>query len=50
MIQSTVNSRYGYQIAVDNIPGPETFKALLKAYQTELNNQFNANCRWHIGT
>lgn len=44
-IQSTVKSRYGYNIVVDNIPGPETYKALLKAYQTELNNQFNAGLK-----
>lgn len=41
-IQSTVNSRYGFNIAVDNIAGKETFKALVMAYQTELNIQFNA--------
>lgn len=41
-IQDTVNKRYGYNISVDNIPGPETFRALLMAYQLELNKQFNA--------
>lgn len=42
-IQSTLNSRYGFNIAVDNIYGNETKKALVKALQTELNKQFNAN-------
>lgn len=41
-VQGTLNSRYGLSIAVDNIPGPETNKALIKGYQTELNSQFNA--------
>ena len=41
-IQSTLNSRYGFNIAVDNIYGNETKKALVKALQTELNKQFNA--------
>lgn len=38
-IQSTLNSRYGYSIAVDNIYGNETRKALVKALQHELNVQ-----------
>lgn len=41
-IQSTLNSRYGFNIAVDNIFGNETKTALVKALQTELNKQFNA--------
>lgn len=41
-IQSTLNSRYGFNIAVDNIYGPETHTALVKGLQTELNKQFNA--------
>ena len=41
-IQSTLNSRYGFNIAVDNIYGAETHTALVKALQTELNKQFNA--------
>lgn len=41
-IQSTLNSRYGFNIAVDNIYGNETHTALVKALQTELNRQFNA--------
>lgn len=41
-IQSTLNSRYGFNIAVDNIYGNETHTALVKALQTELNKQFNA--------
>lgn len=40
-IQSDLNSRYGLNIAVDNIYGPETKKALVKALQTELNKQYN---------
>lgn len=39
-IQSTLNSRYGLNIAVDNIYGKETKKALVKALQTELNIQY----------
>ena len=41
-IQSTLNSRYSFNIAVDNIYGAETHTALVKALQTELNKQFNA--------
>lgn len=41
-IQSTLNSRYGLNIAVDNIFGPETKQALILGLQTELNTQFNA--------
>ena len=39
-IQSTLNSRYGLSIAVDNIYGKETKKALVKGLQTELNTQY----------
>lgn len=39
-IQSTLNKRYGLNIAVDNIPGPETRRAIVKGVQTELNEQF----------
>ncbi|GAB2545391.1 peptidoglycan-binding protein [Gracilibacillus alcaliphilus] len=42
MIQQTLNDRYAFHIKVDNQFGPETSKALLKAYQTELNQQFEA--------
>lgn len=42
-IQSTVNNKYGFNIAVDNICGNETKKALIKALQTELNKQYNKN-------
>lgn len=41
-IQATLNSRYGFNIAVDDIYGNETKTALVKALQTELNKQFNA--------
>ena len=41
-IQSTLNDRYGLNIAVDNIYGNETRKALVKALQTELNKQFGS--------
>ena len=40
-IQATLNLKYGFNIAVDNIYGNETKKALVKALQTELNKQFN---------
>lgn len=40
-IQSTLNNRYGLNIAVDNIYGPETKSALVKGLQIELNKQFN---------
>lgn len=42
-IQSTLNNRYGFNIAVDNVYGNETKKALIKALQTELNKQYNKN-------
>lgn len=40
-IQATLNERYSLNIAVDNVYGNETRKALVKGLQTELNNQFN---------
>lgn len=40
-IQATLNDRYGLNIAVDNIYGNETRKALVKALQTELNKQYH---------
>ena len=40
-IQKTLNERYGLNIAVDNIYGNETRKALVKALQTELNKQYD---------
>ncbi|MGJ9381547.1 peptidoglycan-binding protein [Salipaludibacillus sp. CF4.18] len=42
-IQSTLNSRYGLSIAVDNLFGNETKGALVKALQSELNRQTGAN-------
>ncbi|MEC0484914.1 M15 family metallopeptidase [Bacillus glycinifermentans] len=33
-IQETLNKRYGLKIKVDGFPGPETYKALLKGFQT----------------
>lgn len=39
-IQATLNDRYGLNIAVDNIYGNETKKALVKGLQTELNKQY----------
>lgn len=39
-IQATLNDRYGLNIAVDNIYGNETRKALVKGLQTELNKQY----------
>ena len=41
-IQATLNTRYGLNIATDNIYGSATHTALVKALQTELNKQFNA--------
>ena len=40
-IQSTLNDRYGLNIAVDNIYGNETRKALVRGLQTELNKQYH---------
>lgn len=40
-IQRTLNSKYGFNIAVDNIAGNQTKTALIKALQTELNRQYN---------
>ena len=40
-IQATLNDRYRLNIAVDNIYGNETKRALVKGLQTELNKQYN---------
>ena len=40
-IQATLNDRYELNIAVDNIYGNETSKALVKGLQTELNKQYH---------
>lgn len=40
-IQATLNDRYELNIAVDNIYGNETRKALVKGLQTELNKQYH---------
>ena len=40
-IQKTLNSRYGLNIAVDNIAGSQTKKALVIGLQKELNLQYN---------
>lgn len=40
-IQSTLNSKYNLNIAVDNIYGTKTKQSLVKALQTELNKQYN---------
>lgn len=42
-IQQTLNERYGFSLAVDNIYGYQTHKALVMALQIELNNQYGAN-------
>ena len=39
-IQAILNDKYGLSIAVDNIYGNETKKALVKGLQTELNKQY----------
>ena len=40
-IQSIINTRYGLNIAVDNVFGKETKKALIIGLQKELNKQYN---------
>lgn len=42
-IQTVLNERYNTNIAVDNIYGNETKKALVKGLQVELNKQFGNN-------
>lgn len=41
-IQNTINSRYGFNIAVDNIYGNDTHKHMVMALQTEFNKQFSS--------
>ena len=41
-IQSKLNSKYGYNIAIDNIYGVDTHKHMLMALQTEFNTQLGA--------
>lgn len=41
-IQQTLNTRYGLNIAVDEVAGNETKKAIVIGLQKELNTQFNA--------
>ncbi|MBO5182814.1 MAG: N-acetylmuramoyl-L-alanine amidase [Bacilli bacterium] len=41
-IQNTLNSRYGYNIVVDNIYGPDTHKHMVKALQHEFNIQLGS--------
>ena len=38
-IQSKLNSKYGYNIAIDNIYGVDTHKHMVMALQTEFNKQ-----------
>ena len=40
-VQRWLNAEYGYNLAVDNSPGPDTKKHLVMALQTELNRQYN---------
>lgn len=40
-IQEWLNNKYGANLILDNIYGPETHKALVKALQHELNIQYN---------
>ena len=42
-VQTWLNSRYGLDIYIDGIYGPQTRGALTKALQTELNSQFGKN-------
>ena len=41
-IQEWLKNHYGFNLALDNIYGPDTHKKLVMALQTELNNQFNS--------
>lgn len=41
-IQSKLNSKYGYNIAIDNIYGVDTHKHMLMALQAEFNTQLGA--------
>lgn len=41
-IQEWLKTHYGFNLALDNIYGPDTHKKMVMALQTELNNQFNA--------
>ncbi|MCL2002970.1 MAG: peptidoglycan-binding protein, partial [Oscillospiraceae bacterium] len=42
-IQSTLNTRYGFNLSVDGIAGPLTRAALVAGIQLELNRQFGRN-------
>jgi N-acetylmuramoyl-L-alanine amidase len=42
-IQSTLNTRYGFNLSVDGIAGPLTRAALVRGLQIELNRQFGRN-------
>ena len=41
-IQEWLNSKYGFNLALDNKYGPDTHEKLIMALQIELNKQFNA--------
>ena len=41
-IQSKLNSKYGYNIAIDNIYGVDTHKHMVMALQTEFNKQLSS--------
>lgn len=41
-IQEWLNNHYNFNLALDNIYGPDTHKKMVMALQTELNNQYNA--------
>ena len=40
-IQEWLNGQYGFNLALDNMYGPDTKQKLVMALQTELNKQFN---------
>jgi N-acetylmuramoyl-L-alanine amidase len=42
-IQSTLNTRYGFNLSTDGIAGPLTRQAVVMGLQTELNRQFGRN-------
>lgn len=40
-VQGWLNNKYGFNLALDNIYGPDTKQKMVMALQTELNKQFN---------
>lgn len=44
-VQKNLNQKYNAKLAIDDIAGEKTHKALVKALQTELNKQFSAGLK-----